>query len=287
VTSSFTQSALADLFGGVGDDLRVVNPIASDLDVMRPSILPNLLQACGRNEARGLKEPALFEVGPQYKDATPTGQRAVAAGVRYGKAQPRSWAGPERPVDAFDAKADALAVLAAVGAPTDSLAAQPKAPAWYHPGRSGALLLGNQPLAYFGEVHPDVLAKLDLRGPAAAFEVFLDAVPLAKARSSKARPPLKLSPFQPLERDFAFIVDGTIPAETLVRAARGAHRAMITAAQVFDVYAGKGVPDGKKSVALSVTIQPTDKTLTDEEIEAISRKIVAQVAKQTGGVLRG
>ncbi|TWT15104.1 phenylalanine--tRNA ligase subunit beta [Reyranella sp. CPCC 100927] len=287
VTSSFTHSVLADLFGGVGDDLKVLNPIASELDVMRPSILPNLLQACGRNEARGLKDPALFEVGPQYKDATPTGQRSIAAGVRYGKGQPRAWTGPERPVDAFDAKADALAVLAAIGAPTDNLVAQPKAPAWYHPGRSGALVLGDRPLAYFGEVHPDVLAKLDLRGPAAAFEVFLDAAPPAKARPSKARPALKLSPFQPLERDFAFIVDGTIPADTLVRAARGADRAMITAAQVFDVYAGKGVPDGKKSVALSVTIQPAEKTLTDEEIEAISQKVVAQVAKQAGGVLRG
>ena len=281
------QSSLAGLFGGVGDDLRVLNPIASELDVMRPSILPNLLQACGRNEARGLKDPALFEVGPQYRDATPTGQRAVAAGVRYGRGQPRSWTGPERPADAFDAKADALAVLAAVGAPVDNLAAQPRAPAWYHPGRSGALMLGNQPLAYFGEVHPDVLARLDLRGPAAMFEVFLDAVPPVRARSGKARPPLRLSPFQPLERDFAFIVDGAMPADALARAARGADRAMISAAQVFDVYAGKGVPDGKKSVALSVTIQPTDKTLTDEEIEAISQKIVAQVARQTGGALRG
>ncbi|MCW5745726.1 MAG: phenylalanine--tRNA ligase subunit beta, partial [Alphaproteobacteria bacterium] len=212
VTSSFTQLALADLFGGVGDDLKLVNPIASDLDVMRPSILPNLLQACGRNEARGLKDPALFEVGPQYRDATPTGQRPVAAGVRAGKGRPRGWAEPERPVDAFDAKADALAVLSAVGAPTDNLLAQPKAPAWYHPGRSGALLLGNQPLAYFGEVHPDVLARLDLRGPAAAFEVFLDAVPPAKARQGTARAALKLSPFQPVERDFAFMVDAAVAA---------------------------------------------------------------------------
>ncbi|HJQ59126.1 MAG TPA: phenylalanine--tRNA ligase subunit beta, partial [Vineibacter sp.] len=287
VTWSFTQASLADLFGGIGDDLKLLNPIAADLDVMRPSILPNLLQACGRNEARGLKDPALFEVGPQYKDATPTGQRWVAAGVRYGKGRPRSWTGPERATDAFDAKADALAVLAAVGAPIDNLAAQPKAPSWYHPGRSGALLLGTQPLAWFGEVHPDVLAKLDLRGPAAAIEVFLDAVPPSKARQGRTRPPLKLSPFQPLERDFAFIVVAATPADALVRAARGADRAMVTAAQVFDVYAGKGVPDGKKSVALSVTIQPTDKTLTDAEIEAIAQKIVAQVTKQTGGVLRG
>ncbi|MBL8674989.1 MAG: phenylalanine--tRNA ligase subunit beta, partial [Rhodospirillales bacterium] len=257
------------------------------LAVMRPSILPNLLQACGRNDARGLRDPALFEVGPQYKDATPTGQRWVAAGVRYGRGAPRHWSGAERGVDAFDVKADALAALAAIGAPVDNLVTQAKAPGWYHPGRSGALVLGDRPLAYFGEVHPDVLARLDLRGPAAAFEVFLDAAPPVRAKATKTRPALKLSPFQPVERDFAFVVDAGVASENLARAARAADRAMITAAQVFDVYAGKGVADGRKSVALSVVIQPVEKTLTDAEIEAICAKVVAQIAKQTGGTLRG
>ncbi|MBV9834125.1 MAG: phenylalanine--tRNA ligase subunit beta [Alphaproteobacteria bacterium] len=284
---SFMSSALAAKFGGVPDTLKLLNPIASDLDVMRPSILPNLLQACGRNEARGLKDAALFEVGPTYQDPTPTGQRFVATGVRYGRAVQRGWTGAERAADAFDAKADALAALTAIGAPVENLQTKATAPSWYHPGRSGTLILGDRPFAVFGEIHPEILAELDLRGPAAAFEVFIDAPPPPKARGSKARTMLKLSALQPLERDFAFLVDATVAAETLTRAARAADRQMIVAAQVFDVYSGSGVPDGKKSVALSITIQPIDKTLTDAEIEAIGQKVVAQVAKQTGGTLRG
>ena len=267
--------------------MKLLNPIASDLDVMRPSILPNLLQACARNEARGLKDAALFEVGPTYQNPTPSGQRFVATGVRYGKTVARGWTAPERSADAFDAKADALAALAAIGAPVENLQTKATAPAWYHPGRSGTLILGDRPYAIFGEIHPEILAALDLRGAVAAFEVFIDAPPPPKAKGSKARTMLKLAALQPLERDFAFIVDATVAAETLTRAARAADRQMIVGAQVFDVYAGTGVPDGKKSVALSVTIQPTDKTLTDAEIEAISQKVVAQVAKQAGGTLRG
>jgi phenylalanyl-tRNA synthetase beta chain len=287
MTFSFMSSVLAAKFGGAPDHLKLLNPIASDLDAMRPSILPNLLQACARNEARGLKDAALFEVGPTYQDPTPTGQRFVATGVRYGRTIQRGWTGPERTADAFDAKADALAALAAIGAPVENLQTKATAPSWYHPGRSGTLILGDRPFAVFGEIHPEILAELDLRGSVAAFEVFIEAPPPAKARPTKARPMLKLSALQPLERDFAFIVDATVAAETLTRAARAADRQMIVAAQVFDVYAGTGVPDGKKSVALSITIQPNDKTLTDAEIEAIGQKVVAQVAKQAGGTLRG
>jgi len=288
VTFSFMTKAIAERFGGGQPEMRVENPMTADHDTMRPSMLANLLQACGRNEARGLRDAALFEVGPQYADPTPAGQKMVAAGVRYGNAVPRQWAAAERPADAYDAKADALAVLAAIGAPADNLASQAKAPDWYHPGRSGALVLGDRALAYFGEIHPDVLRLLDLRGPAVAFEVFLDAGPPARGKQGKARPKLVLSPFQPLERDFAFIVEEKVPAESLVRAARAADRALIVAARVFDRYAGKGVPEGKKSVAISITIQPTDHTLTDEEIEAVAAKVVAQVKKQVPGAeLRG
>ena len=253
---------------------------------MRPSILPNLLSAAARNEARGLKDPALFEVGPQYQEATPTGQRLMATGLRHHMAVPRNWAGPARTVDVFDAKADALAVLAAIGAP-DTLSAQSGAPDWYHPGRSGALKLGDRVMAYFGELHPEIVAAADLKGPVAAFEVFLDAPPLPKVKASKARLKLVLSPFQPLERDFAFLVDAGVDADKLVRAARNADKALITGARVFDLYAGKGVPEGKKSLAIAVTLQPVERTLTDAEIEAVSSKIVAQVVKATGAVLRG
>lgn len=286
VTWSFLPLKKAERFGGGGADVRLLNSIDATLDTMRPSILPNLIDAASRNEARGLSDPALFEVGPQYKDATPQGQRTVAAGIRHNMAVPRNWAGPARTVDAFDAKADALAVLAAIGAP-DTLSSQAGAPNWYHPGRSGALKLGDRVMAYFGELHPEIVAAADLKGPVAAFEVFLDAPPLPKAKATKARSKLVLSTFQPLERDFAFLVDAGVEAEKLVRAARNADKVMITAARVFDLYAGKGVPEGKKSLAIAVTLQPVERTLTDAEIEAVSDKIVAAVAKATGAVLRG
>ena len=286
VTWSFLPRKQADRFGGGGEDLRLLNSIDATLDTMRPSILPNLIEAAARNEARGLADPALFEVGPIYKDATPQGQRPVAAGVRHNMAVPRNWQGPTRAVDAFDAKADALAVLSAIGAP-DNLSTQAGAPDWYHPGRSGVIKLGDRVMAQFGELHPQLLAEADLKGPAVAFEVFLDAPPLPKAKPTKARPKLVLSAFQPVERDFAFLVDAGVEAEKLVRAARNADRALITAARVFDLYAGKGVPEGKKSLAIAVTLQPMERTLTDAEIEAVSDKIVAAVVKATGAALRG
>ncbi len=287
VTWSFMARAKAERFGAAQRaDLRLLNSIDATLDTMRPAILPNLIDAAARNEARGLADPALFEVGPIYLDATPNGQRMVAAGVRHHAAVPRNWQGPARTVDAFDAKADALAVLAAINAP-DNLATYTGAPDWYHPGRSGVLKLGDRVMAWFGELHPELLAAADLKGPAVAFEVFLDAPPLPKARLTKARPKLALSAFQPVERDFAFVVDAAVEAEKLVRAARNADKALIADARVFDVYAGKGVPDGKKSLAITVTLQPVERTLTDAEIEAVSTKIVGAVAKATGAVLRG
>jgi phenylalanyl-tRNA synthetase beta chain len=287
VTWSFLPRRKAERFGGGQPDLQLLNSIDATLDTMRPSILPNLIDAASRNEARGLADPALFEVGPQYKDATPQGQRMVAAGLRHHAAVPRNWAGPARTVDAFDAKADALAVLAAIGAPDTIAAYGGTAPDWYHPGRSGALKLGDRVMAYFGELHPEIVAEADLKGPVAAFEVFLDAPPLPKAKATKARSKLVLSPFQPVERDFAFLVEAGVEADKLVRAARNADKALITAARVFDVYAGKGVPEGKKSLAIAVTLQPMERTLTDAEIEAVCNKIVAQVTKVTGAVLRG
>jgi phenylalanyl-tRNA synthetase beta chain len=287
VTWSFLPLKQAERFGGGGADLRLLNSIAAELDTMRPSLLPNLIDAARRNEARGLADPALFEVGPQYKDATPKGQRTVATGLRHNMAVPRNWAGPARTVDAFDAKADALAVLAAIGAPVDNLSTQSGAPDWYHPGRSGLIKLGDRVMAQFGELHPEITAAADFKGPVAAFEVFLDAPPLPKAKATKARPKLVLSPFQPVDRDFAFIVDDGVEAEKLVRAARNADKTLVSGVRLFDVYAGKGVPEGKKSLAITVTLQPVERTLTDAEIEAASAKIVAQVAKMTGATLRG
>ena len=287
VTFSFLDGAAADLFGGVPDSLRLVNPISSDLEVMRPAVLPNLITAAARNADRGFGDAALFEVGAQYRDDTPEGQVQVAAGLRAGARAPRHWAAAPRPVDAFDAKGDALAVLEACGAPVQNLQVTRDAPGWYHPGRSGTLRLGPGVLAQFGEVHPRVLRRLELKGPAAAFEVFLEAIPAPRAKDGKARPHLTLSPFQPVSRDFAFVVDAEVPADKLMRAAAGADKELIARVDLFDVYEGKGIGEGKKSLAIAVTLQPTTRTLTDPEIEAVSKKIVDKVAKATGGVLRG
>ncbi|WP_029010940.1 phenylalanine--tRNA ligase subunit beta [Azospirillum halopraeferens] len=286
VTWSFLSSAVAERFGGVDPGLRLLNPISADLDVMRPSILPNLVQAAGRNADRGIADAALFEVGPAYRDPTPQGQDLVAAGVRCGNAVPRHWSETARPVDVYDAKADALAVLEAAGAPTANLVIGADAPAWYHPGRSGTLRLGPAVLARFGELHPGVLEALGVRGPVAGFEVFLDAVPSARKKGGTAKPLLQLSAFQPVERDFAFLVDAGVDADRIARAARGADKALIRDVGVFDVYQGPGVEEGRKSVAISVTLQPVDRTLTDKDIEEIGRRIVAAVTKATGGTLR-
>ncbi|MBB4285401.1 phenylalanine--tRNA ligase subunit beta [Roseospira goensis] len=287
VTWSFLPKAHAEAFGGGLPALDLANPISSELDAMRPSILPNLATAAQRNADRGVANAALFEVGPQFHGGEPGEQRMVAAGLRMGASGPRHWDVRPRPVDAFDAKADALAALAAAGAPVGSLQTVTEAPAWYHPGRSGALKLGPKVLAWFGELHPGVLRLLDVKGPMAAFEVFLEAVPEPKAKPTKARPLLRASALQPVERDFAFVVDQTVPAETLVRAAKGADKGLIRDVAVFDVYQGERLEAGRKSVALCVTLQPTDRTLTDEDIDAAGQKVVAAVAKATGGTLRG
>jgi phenylalanyl-tRNA synthetase beta chain len=279
--------AQAALFGGAPEAVRLVNPISSDLDVMRPNLLPNLIAASGRNADRGLADAALFEVGPQYAGDAPEDQVMVAAAVRSGRSRPRNWAQPPRPVDAFDAKADALAVLAALAVPVDKLQIDADARPWYHPGRSGRLKLGPKTvLAHFGEVHPGVLRRMGVKGPVAGLEILLDALPRPKARKSAARPPLEMSALHPVERDFAFVIDDGVAAEAVLRAARGADAKLIAAVDVFDLFSGGALGEGKKSLAITVTLQPREKTLTDAEIETVSQKVVAAVEKATGGVLR-
>ena len=285
VTYSFASSRTVSLFGAPVP-ARIANPISTDLDVMRPTALPNLVEAAARNLARGQEDFGLFEVGPAYRDGTGEGQELMAVGLRCGMTGPRHWRERPRALDAFDAKADAVGLLAALGVAVDNLQVSTDAPAWYHPGRSGCLRLGPTVLARFGEVHPRVLKGLDIAVPIAAFEVLLDAVPLPRGKSGPARPLLKPSPFQPVTRDFAFLVDADVPAAKLIRAAKGADKMLIRSVALFDVYTGKGVPEGKKSLAIAVTLQAMDRTLTDAEIEAICEKIVTQVVKATGAVLR-
>jgi phenylalanyl-tRNA synthetase beta chain len=285
VTFSFISSGAAERFDGAKPELRLVNPISADLDAMRPSVLPGLVEAVRRNADRGFPDVALFELGPAYRDDTPEGQIIVAAGLRAGHLGPRHWREAARDPDLYDAKADALGALAAMGAPIDNIQTSADPPAWFHPGRGGVLRLGPTVLGHFGEVHPEVLEAFEVKGPVAAFEVFLDAVPLPRAGRSRA--PLKLSVFQPVERDFAFVVDRDLPAETLLRAARGVDRKLVGEIRLFDVYEGQGLPQGKKSLAISVVLQPQEATLTDAEIEGFSKRLVAAVEKATGGTLRG
>src|SRR5215468_9204834 len=289
---SFISKAQAELFGGGKAELALANPIASDLSDMRPSLLPGLVAAAQKNADRGFADVALFEVGQVFRGDRPQDQFTAASGVRRALAKVtgigRSWSPPAGEVDAFDTKADALAVLAAAGAPAQALQVVPGGPPWFHPGRSGTIQIGPQNvLGHFGELHPATIAALKAEGPLVAFEVILEKIPEPKARPTRAKPLLELSPFQPVERDFAFVVDSTVKALDIVRTAQNVDKKIISNVVVFDIYEGKGIESGKKSIAIAVTMQPREKTMTDAEIDTLSGKIVAEVAKRTGGQLRG
>ena len=280
------ESGLAREFVGPDKPLvSLANPISSDLDVMRPSILGNLMQAVSKNASRGLRDLGLFEIGPIYEGEMENEQRLVASGIRAGEALPRHWQGQAREVDFFDAKADAFALLSAFGMPVDNLQILPEAPAYYHPGRSAAFRLGKDILGYCGDIHPRLLRKLGIESALVGFEIFMERIALPR-RSESARPLLKASPFQMVERDFAFIVHQDQRADQLLKAARSADKELIKQVRLFDLYQGKNLPEGKKSLAIAVTLQAPDRTLTDQEIENISGRIVAAVAKATGAELR-
>jgi phenylalanyl-tRNA synthetase beta chain len=291
VTWSFVAKDKAELFGGGKPELALHNPIASDLSDMRPSLIPGLVAATQKNADRGSFDVALFEVGQIFHGDQPQQQVTAAAGVRSrlakGIGHGRHWSVPALEVDAFDAKTDALAALAAAGAPAQAMQVVPGGPDWFHPGRSGTIQIGPQVIAgHFGELHPRVLAALDAQGPLVVFEITLENIPEPKAKATRAKPPLELSPFQPVERDFAFLVDRAVRAGDIVRAAQSADRKLISKVTVFDLYEGAGIAPGSKSIAISVTLQPRERTMTDEEIEAIAGKVVAEVGKRTGAVLR-
>ena len=283
VTFSFMAQSEAALFGTAPETLRLTNPIAADLDQLRPTPIATLALAAQRNAARGYPDVALFEIGPEFAVDAAENQRWIAAGLRSG-ATSRNWLVPSRPIDAMDAKADLWAVLSAIGVPLDALVLTQDAPSFYHPGRSATVQQGPRTvLGSFGELHPRVLAALDLTGPVAAFQLDLDAVGEPKRRR-KAAP--DLPSFQPIRRDFAFLVDEAVAADAVLRAARGADRALISGVSLFDVYQGERLPPGKKSLAIEVVFQPRERTLTDAEIEAASQKVVAAVTKSTGATQR-
>lgn len=292
VTWSFISHEAAKLFGGGSRQLVLANPIAADLSDMRPSLLPGLIRSAQANADRGFGDVALFEVGQVFQSDEPEGQLIAAAGLRRGTARlegaGRHWDGAAKPVDAFDAKADVMALLAGLGVPVGGLQLVAGGPSWAHPGRSGTLQFGPKGvIGAFGELHPRVLKALDVKGPLVAFEIHLDALPLPKYKPTKVKPKLALSDFQPLTRDFAFIVDKTVAAGDMAKTAQNADRALIAETSVFDIYEGAGVEPGKKSVALAVTLQPVEKTLTEADIEAVAAKIVAEMTKRYKAALRG
>jgi len=290
VTYSFIDAKSAVLFGGGGDEVKLSNPISSEMSHMRPNIFPSLLMAAARNQARGEADMALFEIGQGFNGPEPDDQATMACGIRVGSTAPRNAFGTRRNVDIYDAKGDAEAALAAIGAPVGNLMVMRNAPAWFHPGRSAVLSLGpKNPLAVFGELHPKVLKGMGVKGAVVGFAIFPDNVPFKKAKS-KTRPALEAQDLQAVERDFAFVVDAELEVEKLVKAAKGGDKKLIDSVRVFDIFGGAKAEAqmgaGKKSVAISVRIQPKAATLTEKEIEAISTKVVASVAKVTGGELR-
>jgi phenylalanyl-tRNA synthetase beta chain len=285
VTWSFTARKTAQLFGGGQASLVLSNPIAAELDCMRPSILPNLIEAAGRNARRGFPDTALFEIGPVFAGDKPGDQRTAITAILAPHA-PRRW-DHGAAEDVFALKGELMTLLDELGAPTGSLQlAQGGAAPWWHPGQSAQLRLGKTVLAEFGAVHPGMLKSLDVEGPVYAFEIWLEAVPEPKRKATKSRPAWRASSLMPLSRDFAFLAPEALAAGDLVRAVQGADKALISTVRVFDLYQGKGVPEGFRSLALEALIQPADKTLTDAEIEVLSGRIVA-AAEKAGAKLRG
>jgi len=285
VTWSFCERKHAQLFGGGAEALMLANPIAADLDCMRPSALPNLLRAAQRNADRGRGDAMFFEAGPAWTGDTDADQARTVAAIRQPKPQ-RHWAGAGAP-DLYDMKRDCLRALEAMGAPVASLQTGAASAPWQHPGRGGSLKIGSRTVATFGDVHPRILAGLGVDGPALAFEIFADLLPPPRAKATREKPALEKLDLMPLSRDFAFVVEDRVAAADLVRAAYGADKQLIADVALFDIYRGQGVGDGKKSLAIEVTLQPREKTLADADIEAVSQKIIAAVTKATGGALRG
>ena len=288
VTYSFIDAGAAALFGGGGEAVRIENPISSEMTHLRPDLLPGLLAAAARNQARGFADLALFELGPVFVGGEPGEQTVQLTGLLVGASAARDPFASRRPVDIYDAKADAEAILAAIGAPARAQIDR-KLDAWWHPGRSGNISLGPNRLASFGEVHPRVLRALEVKGPAVAFTLYIASVPQPKVRAP-TRPALAISDLQFVERDFAFVVDQGVEALTIVNAAQGADKALIESVRVFDQFTGDKAEaqmgEGKKSVAITARLQPRDKTMTDAEIDAVAARIVEKVGKATGGTLR-
>ena len=286
VTYSFTNSQVAQYFRRGIEPVLIQNPIIVELDEMHPSILCNLLIGAKNNIARGYTNLSLFEVAPEFYGRNPGEQRTAAGGIRVGQTSYKDWTGTQRAYDVFDVKADALAAIAAAKGPIEAPQITTDAPSYYHPGRSGTIRLGKNVLAYFGELHPSVLKALDIKTNVVAFEVFLENIPLPRDNKSKAKKKLELASLQAVEKDLAFVVAKDVPAINIYTAAKTADRDNIREVRIFDVYEGANLPEDKKSIAITVTFHPKDKSYTDAELEALMNRVISEVGKKTGAILR-
>jgi len=285
ITWSFMDKKKAGAFAEIKPGVTLQNPISSELDYMRPSIIPNLLDAVAKNAARAMADLAIFEIGSVFIESVPGGQSLILASILSGKQTARNLHGAARDVDVFDAKAELLAALENSGAPTASLQISRETPNYYHPGKSGVLKLGKTVLGVFGELHPSILKTWDVKVPVMAFEVFLDNIPAPKAKKSTAKPKLEKSDYQSSTRDFAFIIDAGVTVADIIKAASSVDKTLIRDVDLFDVYQGKNIEVGKKSIAISIKIQPNDRTLTESELEELSKKVIGAIEK-LGGALR-
>jgi len=290
VTWSFTDSKINQLFNENNSEIHIVNPISSDLNVLRNSIFSNLIIYLKNNLDRGFKDISLFEIGPIFSGHKPGDQQTVISALRSGKVSRLNWLEKERMVDVFDAKRDVMQSLMEAGFDQSKIFIDDKTPGYFHPGKSGAVYLDKnegRPVAYFGEIHPNIIKKLDIKTETLAiFEIYLDNIKKNEKKLKDKKSQYKYSDYQKSERDFAFVLDKTFKVQDLIQVISEIDKNLIKSIKVFDIYEGENIPENKKSIALNVTIQSSDKTLTDEDLEKINKLIISTVENKTGAKIR-
>jgi len=290
ITWSFTDSKIDTLFSELENEIKLFNPISSDLDVLRSSLYSNLMISVKKNIYRNFEDLMLFEVGPVFKGKKPGEQSTMIGAIKTGKYSRKNWIEKERSFDVFDIKNDALRTLNEIGIDNSKITVSNRTKKWYHPGRSGLLSLGSAEgpeLAYFGEIHPSIIKKLDLKTDSVlGFEIFLDNIPESRKKIREAKPQFIISDYQKVVRDFAFVIDEKYSSGEIIALIKKIDKQLIKAVKIFDVYQGDNIDNGKKSIAFSITLEPKDKTLNENDIERVSKKIISKIQESTGATLR-
>ena len=290
ITWSFTDKNFNDYFKGNSKEIKIINPISSELSVLRNSIFSNLIMYLGKNLDRGIKDISIFEIGPIFTGLNPGEQHTVVCGLSAGKKSRLSWIEKERNIDVFDIKRDVVQTLVEAGYNSDKFFIDSETPNYYHPGKSGRLFLNkerDQVAAYFGEIHPNILKKIDIKTESlVGFEIFIDNLKLPKKTLNDQKSKFTISDYQKSERDFAFVVNKNVNAQDLINAVSSVDQNLVSNIKVFDVYEGNNIPENQKSIAISVTIQSSEKTLNDNDLERINKSIIDTVENKTGAKIR-